>query len=384
MTTAVRLPGKALLGLFLTGFVGILTECLPAGLLPDMARSLDVSTALTGQTVTLYAAATSIAAIPLSHAFSRWPRKQVLLTALITLAVTNTLTALSDSYPLTLVIRFAAGLGTALIWPQLGGYAARLAPAGQQGRAITVALAGTPIGLALGVPLGAWLSALGWQVAFYSSAGLTVLTLLWTLATLPNLPGLPPGRRPKVADTLVLPGLRVILFATAAYMVAHNILYTYVSDFLRHVGMAGQTGTALFVLGVTSVLSTLVVGAHIDRQLRKLVVGSTGLFAVSVLVMAVLSGVPALVYIAVGAWGFAFGSAASLFIAAAIDAAGEAAQPIIITVISGSIAAGGLLGGLLIADLGPASLTWSALALLVAATAAVAAGRRHAFPRNDR
>lgn len=47
-----------------------------------------------------------------------------------------------------------------------------------------------------------------------------------------------------------------------------------------------------------------------------------------------------------------------------------------------SIAAGGLLGGLLIANLGAASLTWAALALLVAATAAVAGGRKHAFPRS--
>jgi predicted MFS family arabinose efflux permease len=379
-----RLAGKALLGLFLTGFVGILTECLPAGLLPDMASSLHTSVALTGQTVTLYAAATSIAAIPLSRAFSRWPRKNVLLVALAIVAVTNALTALSDDYPLTLVIRFVAGLGTGLIWPQLGGYAARLVPGGQQGRAITIALAGTPIGLALGIPLGTWLSTLGgWPVAFYSSAGLTVLTMLWALATLPNLPGRPVDQRRKVSDTLMVPGLRVILFASAAYMVAHNILYTYVSDFLRHAGMQGQTGTVLLVLGVTSVLSILVVGAHIDRHLRKLVVGSTVVFAVSVLVLAVLSDVPALVYIAAGAWGFAFGNSSTLFIGAAINAsrdAADVAQSIIITVISASIAAGGLLGGLLIAGLGAASLTWAALALLVAATVAVAGGRKHAFP----
>jgi predicted MFS family arabinose efflux permease len=386
LSTAVRerLPGKALLGLFLTGFVGILTECLPAGLLPDMARSLHTNVALAGQTVTLYAAATSIAAIPLSRTFSRWPRKNVLLVALAIVAGTNTLTALSDNYPLTLVIRFVAGLGTGMIWPQLGGYAARLAPGGQQGRAITIALAGTPIGLALGVPLGPWLSTFGgWQVAFHACAGLTVLTMLWVVATLPDLPGLPVDQRRRVADTLMIPGLRVILVAIAAYMVAHNILYTYVSDFLRHVGMEGRTGWALFVFGVLSVLSTLLVGLYIDRHLRKLVVGSTVLFAISVLVLAVLSDLPSLVYIAVGAWGFAFGSSASLFIGAAINASGDAAdvaQSIVITVISGSIAAGGLLGGLLIAGLGAGSITWAALALLVVGAAAVIGGKKHAFP----
>ncbi|EWM11916.1 hypothetical protein [Kutzneria sp. 744] len=64
------------------------------------------------------------------------------------------------------------------------------------------------------------------------------------------------------------------------------LLYTYVSDFLRHAGMEGQTGTVLSVLVATSVLGIPMVGAHSDRHLRKLV----------------LSDVPALVHIAAGAW----------------------------------------------------------------------------------
>lgn len=59
-----QLPGKALFGLFLSGFVGILTECLPAGLLPEISRTLRTSVSLTGQTVTIYALATAIGAIP--------------------------------------------------------------------------------------------------------------------------------------------------------------------------------------------------------------------------------------------------------------------------------------------------------------------------------
>src|SRR5262249_18710511 len=146
----------------------------------------------------------------------------------------------------------------------------------------------TPIGLALGIPLGTWISGFGgWQLAFYASAGVTALTMAWVLAALPNLPGLPVDKRHKVSQGLAIPGLRTILFALAAYMVAHNILYTYITDFLTHAGMSGQAGWVLFVLGVTSVLSVLVVGTHIDRHLRKLIVGSTVLFAAGVLVLAV-------------------------------------------------------------------------------------------------
>jgi predicted MFS family arabinose efflux permease len=109
------------------------------------------------------------------------------------------------------------------------------------------------------------------------------------------------------------------------------------------------------------------------------------LFAVGALVLAIFTGVPALIYIAVAAWGFAFGSSPSLFIGAAINATEEAAdvaQSITITVFSSSIAAGGLLGGLLIADLGTMSLAWTTLVLLIASAIAVIGGRKHAFPKS--
>ncbi|MFJ4471747.1 MFS transporter [Streptomyces sp. NPDC089424] len=383
-----RLPGKALLGLFLAGFISILTECLPAGLLPEMSRTLGTSVSLTGQTVTLYALATALGAIPLARATAGWSRKHVLQLALAVVAVANVLTALSGTYTLTLVLRFVAGLATGLIWPLLGGYAARLAPEGRQGRAIAVALAGTPVGLALGVPLGTWLSGLGgWQLAFHASAAVAVATMAWVLVALPDLPGRPVDTRFPISRVLVIPGLRPILFALATYMIAHNILYTYITDLLAYAGMAAQTGWVLFAFGVTSMLSVVVVGAHIDRHLRTLTVGSTVVFAACVLVLALLTDTPALVYVAVAAWGFAFGSSPSLFVGAAIEATGEAAdvaQSVTITVFSASIAVGGLVGGLLLANLSTASITWAALILLIAAAATVVGGRNHAFPRKTR
>ena len=55
MSCAERLPLGALLALAMGGFVTILTEALPAGLLPQMAENLMVSEAWVGQTVTVYA-----------------------------------------------------------------------------------------------------------------------------------------------------------------------------------------------------------------------------------------------------------------------------------------------------------------------------------------
>lgn len=74
-----RLPISALLALAMTGFICIITETLPAGLLPQMAAGLSISNALAGQTVTAYALGSLIAAIPLTIATQSWRRRNVLL-----------------------------------------------------------------------------------------------------------------------------------------------------------------------------------------------------------------------------------------------------------------------------------------------------------------
>ncbi len=152
-----RLPMAALLALAMTGFICILTETLPAGLLPLLAGGLQVSQALAGQTVTAYAVGSLLAAIPLTIATRRWPRRNVLLLTIVGFLLFNSITALSSSYVLTLVARFFAGVSAGLAWSLIAGYARRMVEPQQQGRALAVAMAGTPIALSLGVPLSTWL-----------------------------------------------------------------------------------------------------------------------------------------------------------------------------------------------------------------------------------
>ena len=75
---------------------------LPAGLLPDIARALDVTEAVAGQTVTVYALATAVSAIPLSVALRRWNRRTVLVTALAAFVVANLVIAVTDDFAVVL------------------------------------------------------------------------------------------------------------------------------------------------------------------------------------------------------------------------------------------------------------------------------------------
>ena len=98
----------------MTGFVAILTETLPAGLLPQISAGLGVSDALAGQLVTAYAAGSLTAAIPLTAATQGWRRRPVLLLAIDGFLAFNTVTAVSSSYALTLAARFLAGVSAGL------------------------------------------------------------------------------------------------------------------------------------------------------------------------------------------------------------------------------------------------------------------------------
>lgn len=128
MTTTARPVRTALLALTTAAFVTVLTEALPAGVLPGMSAGLGVGESAAGQAVTVYALGTALTAIPLAAATARWPRKRLLLAGVAGFAVANTVTALSAAYPLTMVARFVAGVAAGVVWALLAGYARRLAP----------------------------------------------------------------------------------------------------------------------------------------------------------------------------------------------------------------------------------------------------------------
>lgn len=152
-----RLPIIGLLTLAMTGFVCIMTETLPAGLLPQIGGGLHISPPLAGQMVTAYAIGSLSAAIPLTLATQRWPRRRALLLAIAGFVVFNSITAFSAQYAVTLVARYGAGAAAGLAWALLAGYARKMVTRAQQGRALAIAMVGTPTALSLGVPAGTWL-----------------------------------------------------------------------------------------------------------------------------------------------------------------------------------------------------------------------------------
>ncbi|MEX0529609.1 MFS transporter [Raoultella terrigena] len=382
--TAHRMPVASLLALAMAAFITILTEALPAGLLPQMAQGLAVSEAWVGQTVTVYAIGSLVAAIPLTAATQGVRRRPLLLAAIGGFAIANTVTTLSASYALTLAARFVAGVSAGLLWALLAGYAARMVPEHQKGRAIAIAMVGTPLALSLGVPAGTLLgNLLGWRMCFGIISLLALLLMGWVRLKVPDFAGQPTDKRLPLRQVFILPGIRPVLFVVLAFVLAHNILYTYIAPYLLTAGMVDRTDVVLLVFGGTSVAGIWIVGVLIDRYLRRLTLASTILFGAAALTLGMAGGDPVAVYAAVGAWGLAFGGAATLFQTALARSAGDAAdiaQSMLVTAWNAAIASGGIVGGVLLDRFGVGAFSPALLVLLLATLLVAWSARDRGFP----
>jgi predicted MFS family arabinose efflux permease len=383
-TTEHRMPIASLLALAMAAFITILTEALPAGLLPQMAQGLAVSEAWVGQTVTVYAIGSLLAAIPLTAATQGVRRRLLLLAAIGGFAIANTVTTLSASYALTLAARFVAGVSAGLLWALLAGYAARMVPDHQKGRAIAIAMVGTPLALSLGVPAGTLLgNLLGWRMCFGIISLLALLLMGWVRLKVPDFAGQPTDKRLSLRQVFILPGIRPVLFVVLAFVLAHNILYTYIAPYLLTAGMVDRTDVVLLVFGGTSVAGIWIVGVLIDRYLRRLTLASTILFGAAALTLGMAGGDPVAVYAAVGAWGLAFGGAATLFQTALARSAGDAAdiaQSMLVTAWNAAIASGGIVGGVLLDRFGVGAFSPALLVLLLATLLVAWSARDRGFP----
>ncbi|MEN4917872.1 MFS transporter [Achromobacter spanius] len=367
----------------MTGFLCIVTETLPAGLLAQISAGLDISQALAGQMVTAYALGSLLAAIPLTIATRGWRRRNVLLLSIVGFLIFNSATALSSNYWLTLAARFFAGVSAGLAWSLLAGYARRMVAPYQQGQAMAIAMVGTPIALSLGVPLGTLLgSAVGWRMAFWIMSALTLALIGWVLAKVPDYPGQSAHERMPLRRVFTTPGVRAVLAVVVAWMLAHNILYTYISPFVAPAGLAARVDLVLLVFGVAALAGIWITGKLVDRHLRATVLASLAAFVLTALAFGLMPASPALIYVGVAVWGTSFGGAATLLQTALADAAGKGADVALsmnVVAWNGAIAAAGVAGGMLLETWGAGSFPWALAVLATIALAIVASSHDHAF-----
>ncbi len=277
----------ALLGL---GAFAVGTDAyIVAGLLPDMARGLQVTQPAAGQSVTVFAVGYAVLSPALAAMTGRLPRHRLLACGLGVLVVANLVVAAAGGLEMALAGRAIAAAGAALYTPTAITVSASLVPAAQRGRALSVVPGGLTLATVVGVPLGTLADQhLGWRVVLVLVSALAAVVLLGVVGAVRGVPPEPSvGLRVRLRvlrRTVVLAMLAVtVLGVGGSYAV-----YTYASSVLQQgVGLPGtQVGLILAAYGIGAMLGNLASGYGIDRVGPRLVLAAA--FGAQVVALAAL------------------------------------------------------------------------------------------------
>ena len=252
------------LGAFAIGTEGFMI----AGLLPVLARDLNVSLPATGHLVTAFSLAYAIGAPIMAVLTAGVERRRLLAVAMGGFAVGNLLAALAPSYAALLTARLLLALSAASFMPAASGYAAALGGPERRGRALSAITTGLTLAIIAGVPLGVLVGqSFGWRATFFGVAGLAAFSLLGIFVRLPRQP---PGAIAGLGERLALAKRRDILgvlLTTVLTVSGTFTVYTYLSVFIT--GATGQGPRALAPIllgfGLASAAGTQLGGSAADR-----------------------------------------------------------------------------------------------------------------------
>jgi len=217
------------------GFTVLTTEFVIVGLLPSIARDLNVSVSQAGLLVTLFAFTVAAFGPFLTAYCARFPRKRLFISILIMFAAANTVAALAPNIWVMALARLIPALGLPVFWALASETAVDIVGPEFAGRAIEKIGFGIVCATVFGIPVGTLISDMfGWRTAF---AVLAVIALAKALLLYVYLPVTPAKHQQaslrsqfKILRSPVMQGhilLSILVFS------GMFTAYTYLADILE-------------------------------------------------------------------------------------------------------------------------------------------------------
>lgn len=261
------------------GFTILTTEFLIVGLLPGLARDLDVTVSQAGLLVTLFAFTVAATGPLLTALMANIERKRLFIGVLILFGLSNALAMAAPNIWVMAVARFVPALALPVFWSLASATAVELVGPARAGRAISLVAFGIVAATVFGIPIGVLISdAFGWRAAFgvLSAVAFAKALLLWIAF---------PSTRIQSEDVKLVTQLRILRKPIVVGHVLLSLLvftgmftaYTYLADMLeRLAGFNGQiVGWTMMAFGAVGLIGNTVGGRLVDRS----PLGATALFS---------------------------------------------------------------------------------------------------------
>ncbi|MDO6682189.1 MULTISPECIES: MFS transporter [unclassified Oceanobacter] len=367
----------ALWALTLSAFAIGTTEFVIVGLIPTIAQDLGVSLPSSGLLISLYAVGVAIGAPVLTALTGRWSRKSVLLSLMGLFVVGNLAAWQAPGYESLITARILTGLAHGVFFAIGSTIATSLVSKDKEASAIAIMFTGLTIALVTGVPLGTLIGQhFGWRATFLTVSLLGVIALIGSAVLVPkNLVQSAPATLREQFQVLMEPRLLLVYLITALGYGGAFTAFTYLAPILEQVSGFGPNAIALVLLvyGVSVAVGNIWGGKLADSHgpIKALSIIFCALTLV-LLIFTFTANTPALAVLTVLFWGaFAFGNVPVLQVY--VVQLAERYTPNAVDVASGlniaafnlGVAAGSMLGGVIVEDLSLMDTPWIG-ALIVA------------------
>ena len=369
--------------LAVAAFVIVTTEFLIVGLIPALARDLQITVATAGQLVTLFALVVMLCGPFLTAWLAHLERKRLFIAILVLFAVSNGLAAVAPDIWILALARLVPALALPVFWGTASDTAAQIAGPGQAGPAVSKVYLGISGAMLFGIPLGTLASdAIGWRGAFGLLAVLSLLIAVLIAISMPSVRGSAPARMAEQARILKSPVFLANVALSILVFTAMFTGYTYLAETLeKSAGIPpAQVGWWLMGFGAVGLLGNWLGGRWVDGK----PLATTAFFSI-VLALGMAAtmafagaGIGPGFILALAVWGVANTALYPICQIRVMKAATQAqalAGTINVSAANGGIALGAIIGGLSVSTWGAGKVGYvsGALALLAALAVALVA-----------
>jgi predicted MFS family arabinose efflux permease len=357
MTTATEARSEtawhAVASLGLGAFAIVSAEFLPVGVLPTVARDVDISLGLASSVVLVPGLVAALVAPFIVTAVGHLDRKILIASTTALLLLSDLGTCLIHGFPALMVCRVLLGVSLGGFWavgPSLGG---RLATPARQELATSIVVAGISAGTVLGLPVGQLVATgFGWRNAFLGAAGLALVAVVLQVSWLPKIPSTIRITGTTLLGVIHKRSSRFVLIATLVVFTSQIMTQTYIGAYLAGVDHTSATYATLALLtyGGAGIGGNLLT-ARIPLPWGRLLAIAAFLMCVTVAVLPAVQGRAVVAELVIALWGFTWGAVPLIlqsWMISAVPDEPEAGSAVLVTVLQGSIALGSLLGGVVI------------------------------------
>ncbi|MCE7070540.1 MFS transporter [Dyadobacter sp. CY327] len=350
-------------------FVGILSELMPSGVMPQINSDLNISELQGGNLVGYYAIASAIFAIPLVSVTLKFNRKILILILLAGFAASNIMAGILANYTIIIILRIIGGICAGVMWPMIAAYGMRLVNHEHHGKAIAVIMAGNTLGISAGMPSITFIgNRYGWRAAFIALGIMTIAIAVTCAVALPSTPGEKLTRSSSPFSLFKIPSVLTVLLLTLLGVMAHYGVYVYITRLVDEIELLGGIESALLLFGSGSLISVLLAIKYTDKHLRLLTTAMFALVIISMLVLLLFGKKTIVAHVAFFLWGISFGPLVTLLQAAVsrqVESGKDVATSVQSSAFNLSIMIATSAAGVLLGSYSPMSLTYFAIVLAI-------------------